>query len=58
MHNTSEPSHVAILHRTKMIKDESRKEYVDNGNCPITRISARKLLLYFYYTIIWGLIIF
>lgn len=49
-------SQVPILYSTKMIKDESRKEYVGNGNCPITGISAHKLLLYFYYTQLSGVL--
>lgn len=48
MHNVSEMSHVAILHSTKMIKDESREEYLGNGNCPITEF----LLINYYYTFI------
>ena len=56
MHNASELSHVAILHSTKMIKDESRKNYVGNSNCPIAGISSHKLLLHFYYTQLSGVL--
>lgn len=56
MHNASEFSHVAILHSTKMIKDECRRKYLGNSNCPITAISAHKLLLHFYYTQLSGVL--